>query len=416
MPRNQETGCLYCTNATKKSNEHLIPAALGSKEYVRTGVTICEGCNNGALSTLDNELCTKSFLALVASKELGKNLANLWAIDESSDRIFIEAYPVWDIDVFQRFVPFPQIVFTAGRPRFYLDGKDALLHNTTDVISLLTRLAKRQFSKHKADERRSCHFEKVSSSLITTRAEYPPRVLFRKTFKELADNHRDRKKTSSLVFRYLTDPDLQRAMIALDSLESPNKPFKRWDECRPSTLNRVGIDYDVCLAFRALLKISLHLVHHASFENDISCDEYTLVRQLINGKSGMRDKYTVDQGFIAKAQLKPLFDEIPKAHQFLIQNYGGLWTVISSFFNQSIGTCIRFSGVNRDYWQSVLVKVGYGKTPLPTTIEYSSLLRPTENVRGSWVGTREFLPDFPWITKELSLSVEKYIPRGKKRR
>jgi hypothetical protein len=245
--------------------------------------------------------------------------------------------------------------------------------------------------------------------LITSGHEFPPRVLFRKSFGELAKSYPRRKNYSSLVFRYLTDLDRQKAMIGIDSLYLPNKPFNRWDECRQGELNRVGVDYDVCLVFQALLKIGLHLIHHAGCINDISIDEYTVVRELITGKRVVRERHIVDQGFISKKQFDFIFDDVPKTHQFLVQNCDGIWTVISSFFSKSIGTCVRFHGGNRESWRSVLVKVGYGKDPSETTIEHCPLLRPTDNICGDWVGTPEFLPDFPWITKELSLSLEKHV-------
>jgi hypothetical protein len=408
MPESHKARCLYCSTISTRSKEHLIPAALGTKEYIRKGVAICGKCNNGTLSKLDNELCTKSFLSMIASRELEKNLCNLWAIEESNERVFIEAYPVWNGDVFQRFVPFPQIVFTSGRPRFYLDGNDVLRHDTSDVMSLLTRLVKKQFSIYKV-ERKACHFEKVPNSLITSSHEFPPRVLFRKTFAELAESYSHRKKQSSLIFRYLKDLDLKKAMIAIDALDSPNKLSNQWDRCRLAKLNRVGVDYDVCLVFRALLKIGLHLIHHVSRNNDISSNEYTMVRDIITGKRVVREEDLVYQGFISTKQFGFIFDDAPKNHQFLIQNCDGIWTVISSFFSKSIGTCVRFKGRNRDFWNSVLVKVGYGKDPPKIAIEDCSLIHPTDSIFGTWVATREFLPDFPWITKELSLSLEKRV-------
>jgi hypothetical protein len=402
-------GCLYCKRSGRKSKEHLIPSALGANEIVRSGIEICERCNNGIISTLDKELCTKSFLAVIASRELGKDLFNLWAVVDSAGPLFIEAYPVWDGSAFRRFVPFPQIVFSGSKPTFFVDGKVAHSHDTSDCIRLLTRLARNQFEQYKKGVGRACHFERISKSLFKQNCEYPPRVFFRKTFDELAIQKRIGRKPTSLIIRYVADPDLREVMRKIDSLELSCKSSNRWDECRQSALNRVGIDYDVGAAFRALLKISIHLVHHISCVNDISSGEYDFLRKFIIGDYPLREKHFWGQGFIQKSLLSSIFEDKEKVHQFLIQNDNGEWTVISSFFSQSIGTCIRFRGVNRDSWKSAIVQIGYGDNRSKTEIQRSVILMPTANIRGSWVGSREFLPDFPWITNELSSSIEMHV-------
>ena len=198
-------------------------------------------------------------------------------------------------------------------------------------------------------------------------------------------------------------------MSNMDSLEIPYKSSNRWDECRQSALNRVGIDYDVGAAFRALLKIGIHLVHHTSCDNDISSGEYALLRKLVIGDHQLREEHLLGQGFIEKSLLSSIFEDKEKVHQFLIQNDNGEWTVISSFFSRSIGTCIRFRGVSRDSWKSALVQIGYGDKRSKQEIRHGMILMPTANIRGSWVGSREFLPDFPWITNEVSSSTEMYV-------
>jgi HNH endonuclease len=69
--------CIYCGQEFKnvRRGEHIVPNAIGGTLTVSDVCKekkVCQQCNTGILSDLDNELCRQSFLSVVAATELGR--------------------------------------------------------------------------------------------------------------------------------------------------------------------------------------------------------------------------------------------------------------------------------------------------------------------------------------------------------
>ena len=80
--------CMYCGTPTGKGNrgEHIIPTALGGALSLNDqgDKRVCAKCNNGVLSQIDRELCSRSYLSVVASQELASHLWQTW--DATTDK------------------------------------------------------------------------------------------------------------------------------------------------------------------------------------------------------------------------------------------------------------------------------------------------------------------------------------------
>src|SRR5271166_1275960 len=94
--------CLYCGTPTKrgKKGEHIVQEAIGGGRTLNDAGTavVCQKCNSGVLSKIDRELCSRSYLSMVASQDLEENLWQTWDIDHGSDQLLVEARPSWHED------------------------------------------------------------------------------------------------------------------------------------------------------------------------------------------------------------------------------------------------------------------------------------------------------------------------------
>src|SRR4051794_29926242 len=118
LPERVAPTCMYCGAAVEKSHgkgEHIIQKALGGAKPLRDQV--CTRCNNNELSEVDRELCSLSYLSIVASQEIEGHLALVWDVDHGSRNLLVEAQPVWASDyVLNQLVAYPQVTFDKHGP------------------------------------------------------------------------------------------------------------------------------------------------------------------------------------------------------------------------------------------------------------------------------------------------------------
>jgi HNH endonuclease len=86
--------CVYCGGAVHKvrKGEHIIPVALGGKRTISDSCkdrTVCNPCNNGPLSQLDTELCSRSPLSIVAARELDAFVWQTWDVDHGGSNVSV---------------------------------------------------------------------------------------------------------------------------------------------------------------------------------------------------------------------------------------------------------------------------------------------------------------------------------------
>ena len=109
MPTSKQE-CIYCGEIeTEFSREHIVPEALGGTRVLDG---ICRICNEGVLSNIDQELCSKSPLSLIATREIEKPLLQFWDVDHTTNGLLVEGHYVAKADAFHSY---PQIIFEPTR-------------------------------------------------------------------------------------------------------------------------------------------------------------------------------------------------------------------------------------------------------------------------------------------------------------
>src|SRR6266699_3455885 len=99
LPDRPAPTCMYCGGPVIENHgkgEHIVQKAIGGARTLKDRV--CTRCNNNELSEVDRELCSRSFLSVVASQEIDGHLALIWDVDHTSRNLLVEARPVWESD------------------------------------------------------------------------------------------------------------------------------------------------------------------------------------------------------------------------------------------------------------------------------------------------------------------------------
>jgi hypothetical protein len=85
-----------CVQRPVRRGEHIVPEAIGGRwtiHQVCGSKKVCKTCNNGVLSDLDKELCSKSPISVIAADEIGGFIAQTWDVDEAAGNLLMEARP-----------------------------------------------------------------------------------------------------------------------------------------------------------------------------------------------------------------------------------------------------------------------------------------------------------------------------------
>jgi hypothetical protein len=129
LPDKPDPRGIYCDGAVEKRGrgEHIVPKTIGGAVYLSdvSDKRVCTKCNNGVLSDVDRELCSRSFLSGVASQEIDAHLWQVWDIDHSSNNLLIDALAQWNADHSPKgLICFPQITFEKHGPDFRVDSEE----------------------------------------------------------------------------------------------------------------------------------------------------------------------------------------------------------------------------------------------------------------------------------------------------
>ena len=163
--------CLYCGSPTKrgKRGEHIVQAVLGGSLTLNdrpTGRVVCADCNNGFLSRIDRELCSRSYLSFVASQQLDRRLWRAWDVDHAAGHVLVEARPAWaDDEIMNSLVPYPQITFERRGPEVRGDAEEFLHFGQRDAGRVLFKAVRQAFARW-CKTGSGLHFEHVESGAI----------------------------------------------------------------------------------------------------------------------------------------------------------------------------------------------------------------------------------------------------------
>jgi hypothetical protein len=147
--------CIYCDREVRKARagKHIIPQAIGGRLTITDvckGRGVCNSCNSGVLSELDNELCRRSFLSIIAAQELDKSLWLTWDVDHSAGNLLLEAKPDFDR---HSMTLFPQMIFESSGPQLRGDHEELQRFAFEDFQKVFVRFMLEAFYEFKAGKR-----------------------------------------------------------------------------------------------------------------------------------------------------------------------------------------------------------------------------------------------------------------------
>jgi hypothetical protein len=160
--------CIYCGAVTKrgKNGEHIFPEAIGCALTLNdvSDRVVCQKCNNGVLAELDKELCSRSYLSVVASQELGGHLWQVWTIDHAARNLLVEAEPTWIEGTLAGLRCYPQVtVEQDGKLHVRGDPAEFQSFGRENYQRVLVKALKRAFHRYRAGEKRVFHLDSFST-------------------------------------------------------------------------------------------------------------------------------------------------------------------------------------------------------------------------------------------------------------
>ncbi len=340
--------CIYCGKPAARvdEGEHIIPKAIGGARTILDYAEryVCGRCNNGILSHLDRELCSRSFLSTLASQELAADIWQAWDVDHSSENLLVEARPFWKDGELARLIPYPQLVFEESGPQIRGDAveMDAFVVDNFKRVLLTAVLG--AFQRHSNGQKRSLHMEHVRTEMIAGRYRLAPRIFTTHTIAEI-EKKIDKQ---SFILRYATAEDRQRALLTLSRLDV-NHPFGQYAAKQGSRVPAISLYFDLGRVLRALVKIGFNLLAAFCTNTSVNCESFPIATKMILGIGIHPGQRAIENsGFIHAADIPGI--STPNCHSFRIISLLDGWRVYSSFFAGRIGTVVELPGPNNETW------------------------------------------------------------------
>jgi HNH endonuclease len=403
-----ERPCVYCSRLTKplRRGEHILAEAIGGALTLGkvSEKVVCERCNNGLLSRLDNELCRRSHLAVIASQELDEQLWQAWDVDHNSDDLLVEARPYWVDGELSRLVYYPQIVFERHGPELRGDADEVQAFGRDDFARVLYKAARGAFQRHVAGEKRSLHLERIQTNLKSRGYRLPPRIFTRHSISEIT-----RKiDCQSFIMRYDSLPDLKFAFRCLSQMDL-RLSSSRYSERIGSRLPTLSTHFDIGLTVRALLKLGVNLIAAYCPKTPVTGESFGKVIRMINGEDHPSESLIANNGFVRADDVRCI-SAPDRSHSFRLSYVDGHWTVMSSFFGGRLGAVVSFPGANHEDWGTMNIVA-----PLRSKdwrIDTSSILFPPPRYKVEWRDLSLIAPSVKMQRASSALVVERAVPRS----
>ncbi len=338
--------CMYCAGDLigTATNEHVVPKAIGGRATIRG---VCKTCNNQVLSHLDNNLCTKSPLGLVASHCLRKRFAEYWDVAEGLDNLLLEATPSSDG---QSSHLYPQLVIEDSGICVWGNLDDIRRFGEDAFQGVLFKMMRNAYDRHKSGAKELLHHNAMLPSAVPKGHRLPPRIFTRNSIAQLMTNPHGR---FSFETRYSRKSD-RVAIEKLLSTLSPNSRGTRF-EMRPGSLTPiVGGSINLTLMVRGLLKIGVNLIAYACRRTQVSSASFGPAIRAVIGADPLNSVAIVSTGFVCPDSLTLIHDEAG-AHRFLLQHHSSQWSVYMSFFGGLGCAVARLPGPCDEQWNSCTI-------------------------------------------------------------
>lgn len=397
-----ERHCLYCGSPTKRGRrgEHLIPEAIGGALTLNdvSDRVVCARCNNGVLSQLDKELCSRSYLSAVASQQIDAHLWQAWDVDHEAKNLLVEDRPLWMTDgALHSLVCFPQVVSDRKGPHARGDFEECCEFGREDYSPVLFQAVRHCFGRYRSGEKGALHFERVRSDIERGGYRLPPRIFTRASISAVAQNIRKQ----SFVLRFGSEEDMGLVLDSLPNLGN-SRQLNKWAIMLGTYSPTISFFFDVGETMRALMKLGLNLiaafcpntpVNHRSFADPI---------EVIRGEVQIPARVVSANGFVHAEDIHAI-SAPGNAHSFRLAHVDDQWHVFSSFFGGRIGTHIRVPGPNHEEWKSADIVA-----PLRSKnseVSTSPILPFMKNPRVAWRNASVITPSFKLRNSESSLVV-----------
>ncbi len=380
--------CLYCGQPTKrgKRGEHIVPEAAGGVLTLNdvSNRRVCPKCNSGILSQLDKELCSRSFLSVIASREIGAHLWQAWDVDHQSNNLLVEAKPAWAAEEsLTSLVCYPQIVFERSGPQVYGDPEEfrRFGHDAGKVLFLAARHA---YRRYREGEKGAINFERVRSGVILDGYRLPPRIFTPHAIEAVARNI----ETQSFVLRFTSESDKLFALRSFANLNDGSQ-LQKWTYKPSSQYPEIGVFFDIGDTMRALMKIGLNLIAAYCPNTPVDHNSFAGVIRVIRGEVQFPPRILMSNGFVHPEDVA-VINAAEKAHSFRLVHIDGVWRVYFSFFGGQVGACVHVPGPNHEKWAHADIVAPIGSKDW--TIKTSSILLCMKDPCVEWSDGRVVIP------------------------
>jgi hypothetical protein len=388
--------CIYCGQEFKnvRRGEHIVPNAIGDTLTVSDVCKekkVCQQCNTGILSDLDNELCRQSFLSVVAATELSTLIGQCWDVDHDANNLLLEAEPDFKGESLSLY---PQMIFETTGSQLRGDGETVERFGYDRFYNVFVRHMHGAFQGFKAGIDGRVHVKRIRlNNSLQGQYRYPPRLFARRPITRFG-------KGMSFELRFLDAAGRRRALSCLENWDLATKP-RSYGRAFGSRMPSFNLTANLGKVVRGLAKMGINLLAAYCLHTLVNRDGFREVIRVIMDEEPFPPQLFQANGFVAANDIQPIC--VPSAHSFRLQYSGRFWHIYSSFFGGLIGAVVRFPGPNREDW--VCADIVMPIRSRNATITKGRILQPLK-VRVEWKDVGLIMPSFKTINPTTQFRVE----------
>jgi len=367
---------MYCGEPTGKvrKGEHILPDAIGG---TITTKDVCPKCNN-VLSDIDRELCSRSPLCLVASKEIDGHVAQAWDVDENCHNLLLEGRPDFARSGFK---VYPQMVILTHGEQLRADWEELREFGVDKFHVLFTRRLRKAFWENEHGNKKALLFVPVPhNDDLLAHYTYLPRFFVRGSVAEACSN-------KTIELGYLSHGSKRFALARIESGLNQT-PTLRTEIGLGSSLPTIRCFCHGGKVWRALAKIAINLLHHSCERTQVTLHRFPRVIDEIMDRRSFDPDRLKQSGFVCHGDVASIASD-SRSHTFRLCWENGWWNAAMAFFGGQIGAAVKFPGPNDESWRTLDVRAPIASRDW--TITRSSLVIPARfNVE--WLDLNKMIP------------------------
>ncbi len=391
MASPKSSDCIYCGRKVRRvrkgKGEHIIPKALGGALCINC---VCLGCNN-ALSIVDKELVSRSYLKFFAAAALDRAAGNVWWYDKQRDL----ALEVGVLESHKTSQLWPQIVFEKQRLVFHADQNElkSVGHRRyLETFLRHLRLARNTLPDRDNATRPRWRWEQVQKS--PRRGRFPPRVYSRHSYDKLS---------SKIHFhcKYAPPMDRNKLLYRLDTWN----PFKDKLvlECSTGPQDvEVQTSFESGTVLRGFAKIGINLLAHICKTTPVNKDTFPEATSFVryNDRKGFSEETC---GFVVNEDTKKLAC-LDGTHKFRLQ-YDKVWRLDCAFFGGAIGATVCLPGLCKERWRRAEITVPICSRDWQIVL---SDILVSSKIRVEWSDINAIMPSRPADNVDCAIHIRRF--------